>query len=272
MVYQYCNKKKVIIKPDQSDPIGIDVGVKKVAAISNGYYFKPFTAIRLEKKLLKAERILDRKQHPRYRGDKTKCSNNFYKQRQKVKRVWKQITDAKYDYLHKISTAIAKNHGFVAVEKLKIKNMTGSARGTLDNPGRKVRQKTGLNRSILRQGWGIFYRLLEYKLERKGGRLIRVNPQNTSITCPACHCKDKKSRQTQESFICINCGFAANADLAGSLNILRRGLEQSGKDNPYKTLPPGWREVTPEEYACHTMRQEPEENREELPPLELAYG
>lgn len=265
-------KKRVIMKPDNSDPVGIDAGVRKIVTISNGYYFKPFVAARLEKKLLKAERILDRKQHPRYRGDKTKCSNNFYKQRQKVKRVWKQITDAKYDYLHKISTAIAKNHGFVAVEKLKIKNMTGSARGTLDNHGRKVRQKTGLNRSILRQSWGIFYELLEYKLERKGGRLIRVNPQNTSLTCPACQCKDKKNRQTQESFICINCGFADNADLVGSLNILSRGLEQSGKDNPYKTLPQGMREVTPEEYACHTMRQEPEGNREELPPLELAHG
>ncbi len=104
--------------------VGIDAGVKKIVTLSNGYYFTPLDFYKLEKRLLKAQRVSDRKQHPRYKGDKTKCSKNFYKQKQKINRIHKRIADKRYDYLHKISTAIAKNHGIAVVEELRSEEHT----------------------------------------------------------------------------------------------------------------------------------------------------
>lgn len=266
---------------DYSNPVGIDAGVKKTATLSNGHYFKPINTTNLEKKLIKAQRILDRKQHPRYRGDRTKSSANFHKQTYKIKRIWKDITDSRTDYLNKLSTAIAKNHGLVVAENLQISNMVRSAKGDIDNPGRRVKQKSGLNRSILRQSWGKLYSMLAYKVAANGGMLLKVDPKYTSQTCPACHHTDKENRLTQERFTCIKCSFSANADLTAAFNILTKGLGQlselSGKENPCKTLPQGMssltidsivkrglRKVTPEEYGdklhivqTHTTKQEP---------------
>ena len=81
---------------------------------------------------------------------------------------------------------MVKNHDVICVEDLCIKNMTKSAKGTVSKPGRNVRQKSGLNRAILNQGWGEFLFCLEYKLALKGGILERVSPQYTSQTCPIC--------------------------------------------------------------------------------------
>ena len=109
------------------------------------------------------------------------------------------------------------------VEDLKVSNMSASAAGTKENPGRKVKQKSGLNRSILDQGWYSFFRMLSYKLEHRGGRLIKVDPKNTSRTCPQCGSVSGENRKTQASFACIACGYRANADLVGAINVLRAG-------------------------------------------------
>lgn len=70
------------------------------------------------------------------------------------------------------------------VEDLKVSNMSASAGGTKESPGKNVRQKSGLNRSILDQGWYSFFQMLSYKLERGGGKLIKVDPRNTSELVP----------------------------------------------------------------------------------------
>ncbi|MDT9155925.1 transposase, partial [Escherichia coli] len=88
-------------------------------------------------------------------------------------------------YLHKATTTISQNHAMVCIEDLKVRNMSKSAAGTLDQPGRNVRAKSGLNRSILDQGWFEFRRQLDYKLQWHGGWLVAVPPHNTSRTCPA---------------------------------------------------------------------------------------
>ncbi len=90
-------------------------------------------------------------------------------------------------------------------------------------PGKKVKQKRSLNRSILDQGWSAFFRMLSYKLERRGGRLIKVDPRNTSRTCPQCGLVSAENRKTQASFACVACGYRANADLVGAINVLRAG-------------------------------------------------
>lgn len=86
-----------------------------------------------------------------------------------------------------------------------------------------MKAKSGLNKSILDQGWFGFRRQLDYKLQWNGGLLIAVPPQNTSRTCPTCGHASAENRQTQARFACVECGFEENADLVGAINILARG-------------------------------------------------
>jgi putative transposase len=102
--------------------------------------------------------------------------------------------------------------------------MTRSASGTFDAPGRGVAAKSGLNRSILDAGWGVFLTILAYKAESAGRELIAVDPRDTSRTCARCgHCA-KDNRTTQAEFACTACGHAAHADVNAAINILRAGL------------------------------------------------
>ena len=112
------------------------------------------------------------------------CRFKSAKTKRKIVRLHHYIADSRRDFLHKTSTKIAKNHSIVYVEDLKVSNMSASAGGTKESPGKNVRQKSGLNRSILDQGWYSFFQTLSYKLERGGGKLIKIDPRNTSRTCP----------------------------------------------------------------------------------------
>jgi putative transposase len=132
------------------------------------------------------------------------------------------IVNIRNDVLHKASTTISKNHAVVVLEDLRIPNMTASAAGTVEDPGRSVRAKRGLNRRILDQGWGEFRRQLDYKLAWSGGALLLVDPRDTSRTCAQCGHVSSENRQAQATFRCLGCGYAANADTNAAINILRR--------------------------------------------------
>lgn len=107
----------------------------------------------------------------------------------------------------------------VVLENLQVKNMSASATGTLEEPGKNVRAKSGLNKSILDQGWYEFRRQITYKQEWSGGRTILINPRNTSRKCPGCGHVAADNRKG-ESFRCMDCGYAQHADLVGAINIL----------------------------------------------------
>ena len=94
--------------------------------------------------------------------------------------------------------------------------MTRSAKGTREAPGRNVRAKAGLNRGILRSGWGLLVRRLEQKAP---GRVEKVNPAFTSQRCSACGQVDAKSRKSQARFVCTACGYACHADVNAAKNI-----------------------------------------------------
>jgi putative transposase len=102
------------------------------------------------------------------------------------------------------------------LRRLQIGNMIRSAKGTRENPGRGVRAKAGLNREILRSGWGLLVRRLE---EKAPGRVEKVKPHYTSQRCSACGRVDRGSRESQAMFRCTACGFAANADVNAAINI-----------------------------------------------------
>ena len=126
---------------------------------------------------------------------------------------------------HRTTTEIVRNHGLIAVEDTAILNMTKSAKGTLEKPGRNVAQKRGLNRSILSQRWAAIGQKLEYKSRWYGRQFVRVPAQHTSQTCPACGNVDAGNRTTQAQFHCLKCGTNANADVIGAENIRCRGVE-----------------------------------------------
>jgi putative transposase len=200
--------------PSALPRVGIDLGVAVFAALSDGSKIEASNhGARALKALRCAQRSLARKR----RG-----SQNRKKAVRRVARIHQRVANARKDFLHKTSTTIAKNHGTVVVEALKVRNMTASASGTIEAPGRNVRQKAGLNRAILDQGWGRFRTMLAYKLADRGGRLIEVPAAYTSQTCSACGCTNAANRRTQASFACVDCGHAANADTNAAINILRR--------------------------------------------------
>ncbi|WP_218612784.1 RNA-guided endonuclease InsQ/TnpB family protein [Nitrosomonas cryotolerans] len=195
--------------------IGVDMGVTRFATLSDGSYVEPLNSFRkLSKKLAFEQRKLSKK---------VRFSANWKKQKQIITRLHERIANARLDFLHKTSTEISKNHAMVVVENLKIGNMSKSAKGSVEKHGKNVKAKSGLNKSILDQGWGMFVSFLEYKQACSGGDVLKVNPQYTSQTCPRCQHVSRDNRKSQSAFECTECGFKANADLVGALNVLERG-------------------------------------------------
>lgn len=218
----YAHLQCAVALPDpgyapESEVLGLDLGVARFLTASDGTVFPALTARykRLQRRLATEQRRLARKQ----RG-----SNNFRKQKARVAAVHRKLRAIRHDFCHQVSTALAKSHGWIAVEDLGIGNMTASATGTVEEPGTHVRQKAGLNRSILSQGWGRFLAMLAYKLEERGGMLLRVPPQHTSQTCPECGHVDAGNRSSQARFSCQSCGHTEHADVVGAINVRQRGI------------------------------------------------
>ncbi len=195
--------------------VGVDMGIARLATLSDGTVFEPVNSFKKnQQRLARYQRAMARKQ---------KFSSNWKKAKAKVSRIHQKIGHIRRDYLHKTTTAISKNHAVVVIEDLQVRNMSKSAAGTVDQPGRNVSAKSGLNKAILDQGWYEFRRQLEYKQIWRGGDVLAVPPMNTSRTCLCCGHVAKENRLTQARFQCVACGFEENADLVGAINVLRAG-------------------------------------------------
>ena len=237
-VSQSCGKWFVSIQTEREveqpipngGAVGIDMGIARFATLSDGTFYAPLNSFkRHEDRLRKAQQAMSRK---------TKFSNNWKKAKARVQRIHFRIGNARRDYLHKATTTISKNHAMVCIEDLQVRNMSKSAAGTTEQPGKHVRAKSGLNKAILDQGWFEFRRQLDYKLAWAGGHLIVVPPQNTSRTCPACGHVSADNRQTQARFLCVECGFEENADLVGAINVLRAGHARCACEVSGAVMPP----------------------------------
>jgi putative transposase len=195
--------------------IGIDVGIARFATMSDETYVVPLNSFKKhQQRLARYQRRMSRK---------IKFSNNWKKAKAKVQQIHTDVANARKDFLHKTTTTISQNHALVCIEDLQIRNMSRSSKGNSDKHGKMVKQKAGLNRAILDQGWGEFRRQLDYKLAWNGGILLAVPPHNTSRTCPSCAHVSKDNRLTQSRFLCVDCGYENNADVVGAINILERG-------------------------------------------------
>jgi len=194
--------------PGTGQAVGIDRGVAVSAALSTGELLHaPGLTMREHRRLRRLERKLARAK----RG-----SNRRGRVRHAIARLKARETDRRTDWAEKVSTDIARRFDLIRVEDLQIAKMTRSAKGTRGDPGRNVRQKAGLNRGILRSGWGLLVRRLE---EKAPGRVEKVRPAFTSQRCSACGQVDRDSRESQAVFRCTACGFAGHADVNAAINI-----------------------------------------------------
>ena len=208
-------RRDVEIVPVATSAIGIDVGIARFAAMNDGSYIEPKNSFKTQmQRLAKYQRRMSKK---------VKFSANWKKAKAKVTQIHVDIGNVRKDFLHKHTHTLSKNHALVCVEDLQIKNMSKSSKGTAEKHGKKVAQKSGLNRAILDQGWGEFRRQLEYKTAWNGGVLLAVPAQYTSQTCPCCGHVSKDNRKTQAQFLCVDCNYENNADVVGAINILERG-------------------------------------------------
>jgi transposase len=197
-----------VTAPGNGEVVGVDRGVAVGAARSTGELLRvPGLTTAERERLLHLEHRLARSKRGSKRREHVRLASARLKARE---------TDRRKDWAEKTSTDLARRFDLIRVENLDIKSMTRSARGTAEVPGRNIRQKAGLNRGILRSGWG----LLVHRLEDKApGRIEKVSPAFTSQRCSACGHVDAKSRESQASFVCTACGYSSNADVNAARNI-----------------------------------------------------
>jgi putative transposase len=211
--------------PANGEVVGIDRGVAVAAALSTGELFTvPGLSGRERTRLRRLERRLARAR---------RRSNRRIGVRLAIARLRVRERDRRKDWAEKTSTDIARRFDLIRVEDLRIANMTRSARGTAQDPGRNVRAKAGLNREILRSGWGLLVRRLE---EKAPGRVEKISPAFTSQRCSACGHVDPESRESQARFGCTACGFACNADVNAARNIAA-GHAVTARGGDWVTLP-----------------------------------
>jgi transposase len=189
--------------PSTGEVVGIDRGVTVTLALSDGHIYQAPAdrdVKRLQRRLARAKR----------------GSNRRAKVKAQLARLHARNADTRRDWAEKVSAEIARRYDLIRVEDLDVGRMTRSARGTAERPGHHVRQKAGLNGSILRSGWGMFATRLEHKAQ---DRIERINPAYTSQRCSRCGTVDREARESQAAFRCRSCGYRANADHNAARNI-----------------------------------------------------
>ena len=198
--------------PGSVAAVGIDMGVSDRLALSNGE--RVGRRRKASKRFARMQRRLSgcRKGGHRWRKRKSVLANHQYRERVRNR-----------NECHGVTTELVRRFGLIALEDLPVKNMTASAKGTLENPGRNVRQKAGLNRSITEQTWGLLRSQLAYKAEWAGRELVAVDPKFTSQRCSECGVVSAEHRQ-RKRYDCAECGMTEDADVNAARNILHKAL------------------------------------------------
>ncbi|KQV14984.1 MULTISPECIES: RNA-guided endonuclease TnpB family protein [unclassified Kitasatospora] len=209
---------------------GIDMGVVHFLTTSEGEHVpNPRHGKRSADALARAQRAL--KSFPKVRRDKRSARHR--RAVEKVAVLHRRVRRQRVDHAHKTANTMLASYDVIAHERLSIANMVRASKpkpdperysGFLSNGSTA---KAGLNKSVLDAGWGVFLGILAYKAESAGRGLIPVDPRNSSRTCPRRHCGhvSAENRPTQQKFQCVSCGYTANADRVGALNVaIRAGL------------------------------------------------
>lgn len=214
---------------DIKKAIGIDLNIRDIA-LSNKTLIKTHSKSLAKKKYSNLLKMLQRKQSRRIvksKKEDTKFPKNFKKTQAKINKIFKKISNKKNDLYHKITSDIVDEFDMIVVEDLKVKNMTKSAKGTKEKPGKNIKQKSGLNKSILDTSFYQIISMLEYKAKHNGKLFTKVLPQYTSKTCSKCGQINPYLTLKQRQYTC-ECGNNMHRDINASINILNRGLSLFG--------------------------------------------
>ena len=203
VVEEECDEIEKCAKP----VLGIDLGVASLGVFDTG------TKIAGRKRKLEKVKSRQREMNHRTRKRdknredrkrKTFRSKTYLKAQKALQKEKQRVKEMERGFLHEVTTAIVKENPNIAVEKLTILNMVKNSR---------------LSRIILEQSWGLFVRMLEYKAERAGGRVVKVNPKNTSKACSVCGNVKEVLPLSEPVYSCSNCGFVLDRDHNAALNI-----------------------------------------------------
>ena len=220
--------------------VGLDMGVAHTATTSTGQFLD------IPKLLSKGEaqrkRRLQRKLARQVKG-----SNRRNQTKLAIAKLSAKESDRRKDWIEKTTTELVRHYDLIVLEDLKIKNMTRSAKGTVENPGKNVAQKRGLNRSILVQGWGMFRQRLTDKATNAVTPvdIIAINPAYTSLRCSECGHTEQKNRKSQATFLCQACGHMDNADVNAAKNVIAAGLAVYGRGGTSHAKPDRVEHSTP---------------------------
>ncbi len=197
--------------------VGLDFGAVATITPSAGRLIVlPARIGRYERRMKRLQQAVSRKKSG---------SNNRRKAVVRVAECHRRIAAIRRDFLHQETTKLVSTNALLAIEDLAVKNMTASPTGTIEAPGKNVRQKAGLNRTILRNGWGMARSMLDYKAAWRGSVLVAVAPAFTSQRCSCCGHTAAENRKTQALFECVQCGHTENADRNAARNILLRAKQ-----------------------------------------------
>jgi putative transposase len=204
--------------PPTGRTVGIDVGVARFLTTSDGQVMaNPRFLDTAQQRIADLQR---RKQRAR------PGSGNHKRIRRQLAREWRKVRNRRRDFHHKTARGLVDTCDTLALEALRVDAMTAKASGTLEQPGRNVRQKAGLNRSILDVGWAQFTSILTAKAASAGRRVVRVGPSYTSLTCHTCGARCTRPRQ--DTVVCPTHG-ELDADLNAARNIATRAGLGSGQ-------------------------------------------
>ena len=230
---------------DNSKAVGLDMGKWNVATTEGDQIFMPDVS-KIEAKLKRHKRKMSRRQRvplldadgiPRQtrQGKAIKVnSKRREKERRIVAKLSRRIANIRDNWRHQLSHDLAERFGTVCLEGLNIKGMVKSAKGTMEQPGKHVKAKSGLNREITASGWG----RLRWMLEYKACRVEAVNPAYTSQCCHRCGHVAEENRK-EERFKCVSCGYVGNADINAAFNILALGTGAAGQGGAFASVRAG---------------------------------
>ena len=189
--------------------VGIDVGLEKFAALSDGSFVEnPRFFRRDEKALAKAQRKLTRQ---------AQGTPSRKKARKVVSRIYERIRNRRHDFVHQFARRLVNRYGTIAVEKLNVTGMVG-------NHGARAHQHH-LAKSISDAAWSMFRAVLTQKAESAGRVVVAVNPAYTSQDCSGCGFRAKKPLK-ERWHLCPMCGLSLDRDTNAAHNILKTALGQ----------------------------------------------
>lgn len=232
----WSKKQLVFVSPvpvrtrEATGPIvGLDVGVTRTIATSDGKFYDQPKTIELDAKIKRHQRSMARK---RRINNPTNAkgwapTRAYAHTREFMSMAHSKKKNRLNDWRHKTTTELVRTYDLIAFEQLDLKSMTKSAKGTVAKPGKNVAQKRGLNRSLAHSAFGILRSMIKYKSQAAGVIAVPVPPRHTSQKCSKCKNPPRKeNRESQATFLCKDCGYTTNADLNASTNVLDLGLQR----------------------------------------------